>query len=57
MKFRDIAFEFVFCIVMGIMVGYIIGKDTNNMVYVVIGLFVGVLVGFVRFFKFVKSYK
>jgi F0F1-type ATP synthase assembly protein I len=57
MRVRDVALEFVSCIVIGIIVGCIIGVQTDNMIYVVVGLLIGILVGISRFIKFVRNYK
>ncbi|WP_423793037.1 AtpZ/AtpI family protein [Methanocaldococcus indicus] len=52
---KDIAFELVSSIVIGLIVGYILAKHFNNNIFIPIFFILGVISGFYRIYKFVKN--
>ncbi|MEO2117540.1 MAG: AtpZ/AtpI family protein [Methanocaldococcus sp.] len=57
MYLKDIAFEFFIMIVLGIFVGYIIAEYTNDNIWVVVFLLLGIFCAFGRLFKMIKDYE
>jgi len=57
MYLRDIAFEFFTMIVLGIFIGYIIAEYTNNNIWIVVFLLLGIFCAFGRLFKMIEDYE
>jgi len=50
-----IAYEFVLSIIIWFIIGYLFSYYYDNNIYIVIGFFIGLFMGFLKFVKMIKN--
>ncbi|ABR56799.1 AtpZ/AtpI family protein [Methanococcus aeolicus] len=52
-----IAYEFVLSIIIWFIIGYLFAHYYDNKIFIVIGFFIGLFMGFLKFVKLIKNKK